>query len=73
VRAAVVSLARHMFKIVSTVRGGSVNSPAIAESYATVDEAREAAKGLMHAHQRVVRVMIVESPSSRFVEWLERS
>ena len=62
-----------MFKIVSTVRGGSVNSPAIAQAYATVEEAREAAKGLMHAHQRVVRVMIVESLSSRFVEWMERS
>ena len=62
-----------MFKLVSTVRGGSVNSPAIAESYATVDDAREAAKGLMHAHQRVVRVMIVESPLSRFVEWMDRS
>ena len=62
-----------MFKLVSTVRGGSVNSPAIAIQYATVEEARDAAKQLMHGHQRVVRVMIVESPSSKFVEWMDRS
>ena len=62
-----------MFKLVSTVRGGSVNSPAIAASYASVEDARDAAKQLMHEHQRVVRVMIVEAPSSRFVEWMDRS
>ena len=62
-----------MFKLVSTVRGGSVNSPAIASRYTTVEEAREAAKQLMHEHQRVIRVMIVESTSSRFVEWMDRS
>ena len=62
-----------MFKIVSTVRGGSVNSPAITVNYPTVDEARVAAKQLMHDYQRVVRVMIVEASSSRFVEWRDRS
>ncbi len=62
-----------MFKLVSTVRGGSVNSPAIASKYTTVEEARDAARQLMHEHQRVVRVMIVESPSSQFVEWMDRS
>lgn len=62
-----------MFKLVSTVRGGSVNSPAIARSYTTVEAARDAAKQLMHEYQRVIRVMIVESPSSKFVEWMERS
>jgi len=62
-----------MYKIVSTVRGGAVNSAAVAAMYATVDDAREAAKKLMHEHQRVVRVMIVESPSSKFVEWMDRS
>lgn len=62
-----------MYKIVSTVRGGAVNSPAIAASYATVEEARDAAKKLMHEHQRVVRVMIVESPASKFIEWIDRS
>jgi len=62
-----------MFKIVSTVRGGSVNSPAISTSYTTVEEARDAAKQLMYEYQRVVRVMIVEAPSSRFIEWMDRS
>ena len=62
-----------MFKLVSTVRGGSVNSPAVANQYDTVDEARDAAKQLMHAHQRVVRVMLVDAQSSGFVEWMDRS
>ena len=62
-----------MFKLVSTVRGGAVNSPAIAANYSSVEDAREAAKQLMHENQRVVRVMIVEAPDSRFVEWMDRS
>lgn len=61
-----------MFKLVATVRGGAPNSPAISRRYASVDEARDAAKQMMHEHQRVVRVMIVEEPS-RFVEWMDRS
>ncbi len=62
-----------MYKLVSTVRGGAVNSAAIAVNYESIDGAREAAKQLMHDHQRVVRVMIVEAPESRFVEWMDRS
>ena len=62
-----------MFKLVSTVRGGAVNNPAIAATYGSVEEARDAAKQLMHEHQRVVRVMIVQSPDSTFVEWMDRS
>ena len=62
-----------MYKLVSTVRGGAVNSPAIAVNYESVDDAREAAKELMHKNQRVVRVMIVEKSGSRFVEWMDRS
>ena len=62
-----------MYKIVSTVRGGAVNSPVIAAKFETVEQARDAAKQLMHEHQRVVRVMIVESPVSKFVEWMDRS
>ena len=62
-----------MFKLVSTVRGGSVNSSAIAVDYATVEDAQQAAKQLMQDHQRIIRVMIVEAPSSRFVKWMERS
>ena len=61
-----------MFKLITTVRGGAVNNPAIAVRYASADDARTAAKELMHEHQRVVRVMIVEEPS-RFVEWMDRS
>ena len=61
-----------MFKLVTTVRGGSVNAESASVRYASADEAREAAKKLMHEHQRVVRVMIIEEPS-RFVEWMDRS
>ncbi len=64
--------AHTMFKLVATVRGGATNAPAAASQYASAEAAREAAKQLMHEHQRVVRVMIVEEPS-RFVEWLDRS
>jgi|TARA_B100000686_G_scaffold163847_1_gene171486 hypothetical protein len=49
-----------------------VNAASASVSYASADEAREAAKKLMHEHQRVVRVMIIEEPS-RFVEWMDRS
>ena len=61
-----------MFKLVATVRGGATNAPAAASQYPSADAARAAAKQLMHEHQRVVRVMIVEEPS-RFVEWMDRS
>ena len=50
-----------------------MNLPAASAKYASADDARAAAKQLMHDHQRVVRVMIVEEPSSRFVEWFDRS
>ena len=62
-----------MFKLVTTVRGGTVNLPAAWAKYASVDDARTAAKQLMHEHQRIVRIMIVEDPSARFVEWFDRS
>ena len=62
-----------MFKLVTTVRGGAVNLPAAFAKYSSVDDARTAAKQLMHEHQRVVRIMIVEEPFSRFVEWFDRS
>ena len=61
-----------MFKLVTTVRGGSVNAAAASVRYSSADEAREAAKHLMQEHQRVIRVMIIEEPS-RFVEWMDRS
>ena len=61
-----------MFKLVTTVRGGAVNAAAASARYVSADEARDAAKQLMHEHQRVVRVMIIEEPS-RFVEWMDRS
>ena len=61
-----------MFKLITTVRGGSVNAASASVRYSSADEARVAAKELMHEHQRVVCVMIVEEPS-RFVEWMDRS
>ena len=63
-----------MFKLIPTVRGGAVNSPLIFAKYATVDEARDATKALIHENARVIRVMIVDaSHGSKFVEWIERS
>ncbi len=63
-----------MFKLIPTVRGGAVNSPLIFAKYATVDEARDATKALIHENARVTRVMIVDaSDGSTFVEWIERS
>ena len=63
-----------MFKLIPTVRGGAVNSPLIFAKYATVDEARDATKTLIHENARVTRVMIVDaSDGSTFVEWIERS
>ena len=63
-----------MFKLIPTVRGGAVNSALIFAKYATVDEARDATKTLIHENARVQRVMIVDaSNGSKFVEWIERS
>ena len=63
-----------MFKLITTVRGGAVNSPLIFVKYATVDAARDATKALIHANARVTRVMIVDAANgSKFVEWIERS
>ena len=51
-----------------------MNSPLIFAKYATVDEARDATKALIHENARVTRVMIVDaSHGSTFVEWIERS
>ena len=63
-----------MFKLIPTVRGGTVNSPLIFAKYATLEEARDATKALTHENARVTRVMIVDaSQGSKFVEWIERS
>ena len=63
-----------MFKIIPPVRGGTTNSPRIFERYATVDEARESSKQLIHESGRVTRVMIVaDEETPRFMEWIERS
>ena len=63
-----------MFKIIPTVRGGTTNSPRIFERYATVDEARESSKQLIHESGRGTRVMIVaDEETPRFMEWIERS
>ncbi len=63
-----------MFKLIPTVRGGAVNSTLVFTRYATVDEARDATKALIHENARVVRVMIVdEANGSTFVDWIERS
>ena len=63
-----------MFKLIPTVRGGAVNSSLAYATYATVDEAREAIKALIHENSRVTRVMIVdEANGSKFVDWIERS
>ena len=63
-----------MFKLIPTVRGGAVNSAIVFARYASVEDAREAIKALIHENSRVTRVMIVdESNNSKFVDWVERS
>ena len=63
-----------MFKLIPTVRGGAANSPLLFNRYASVEEARDATKALIHENARVTRVMIVDaSEGSKFVEWIERS
>jgi hypothetical protein len=64
-----------MFKLVTSVRGGSNNSALTTKTYSTVDEARAAAKALMHENQRVVRIMVLSGngPEAKFVEWIDRS
>ena len=63
-----------MFKLIPTIRGGTINSPLATARYATVEEARAGSKQLIHENSRVTRVMIVDDQkSSGFVEWLERS
>ena len=63
-----------MFKLIPTVRGGAANSPILFNRYASIEEARDATKALIHENARVTRVMIVDaSEGSKFVEWIERS
>ena len=63
-----------MFKLIPTVRVGAVNSALVSAKYATVEEARDAIKALIHENARVTRVMIVDAANgSKFVEWVERS
>lgn len=63
-----------MFKLIPTVRGGSTNSPRVSARYASVDEAREGSKQLIHESNRITRVMIVaDEHPPRFVEWIERA
>jgi hypothetical protein len=63
-----------MYRLVPTVRGGSTNSPLIARRHDSVDEARAAAKQLMHENSRVVRVaIVVDDLPGRFVEFIERA
>lgn len=63
-----------MFKLIPTVRGGAANSPLLFDRYASIEEARDATKALIHENARVTRVMIVDaSAGSKFVEWIERS
>jgi hypothetical protein len=63
-----------VFQIVTTVRGGACNSPLVTKSYDTADEARTAAKQLMHENGRIARIMIVErNGASRFVEWMDKA
>lgn len=63
-----------MFKLIVTVRGGSTNSPLVAQRFDTIEDARAGAKALMHENQRVSRIMIVhDEVPARFAEWIEKS
>jgi hypothetical protein len=63
-----------MYRLISTVRGGTNNAPQTWKRYATIEAAREGAKQLMHENNRVTRVMVLddERPGG-FTEWIERS
>ena len=63
-----------MFQLVTTVRGGSCNSPLVTKSYDNLEGARVAAKQLMHENGRITRIMIVErNGASRFIEWMDKA
>jgi hypothetical protein len=62
-----------MFRLIVSVRRGTACSvPGAWERYATIEQARVAAAGLLK-HERVTRIALVrdEVPPA-FVEWLER-
>jgi hypothetical protein len=61
-----------MFRLNGIARQGTINSPAIAVRYATLEEARVGARELLR-DDRILRMMIVwnEIPP-RFAEWVER-
>lgn len=59
------------FRLIASVKRGSVpNTPEAWSVYTTIEAARAAAATLLH-HERVVRVMVVRDESPRsLVEWL---
>lgn len=61
------------FRLRAIMRQGTAASlPAVWESYATIDAARAAVRG-MYSNDRVLRVLIVTGDvPPRFVEWVER-
>jgi hypothetical protein len=62
------------YKLIATVRGGSTNSPLTNRRFETVDEARAGAKQLMHENPRINRItIVVDGPTVKFVEWIEKS
>ena len=61
-----------MFRLIATVKRGTVDFPQVVPAYATRDLARSAGRELLR-HERVVRVMIVVNDvPPRFAEWLEK-
>ncbi len=62
-----------MFSLVVTVKRGSASTyPAAWSRYASIEDARAAASALLR-EERVQRVMIVlDTASGSFVEWLDR-
>ena len=65
-------IADAMFKLIATVKQGIINSPLTSAKYATLEEARAAAKELFR-DDRVLKVMIVVSDiPPRFAEWVEK-
>lgn len=62
------------YKLIATVRGGTTNSALTSRRFDSVDDARAWARQLMHENPRITRITIVaDGPTTKFVEWIEKS
>ncbi len=67
-----VDMATQAFRLRAIVKQGTAASiPETWPPYASVDEARAAAKRMYH-DDRVLRVLLVEDSGGTFVDWIDR-